>query len=130
VTESTLAAVGGTAWVLAWLCAAVGIWKRRAPWRYAGYALGLVALASGIAGVRVREAHDARRLAVVLEPGRLRSLPVLGSEAAAPVLTGEVARTLRQEGVWSLVRLGDDREGWIESDQIEPIGRPWASGRR
>jgi tetratricopeptide (TPR) repeat protein len=130
VTESTLAAVGGTAWVLAWLCAAVGIWKRRAPWRYAGYALGLVALASGIAGVRVREAHDARRLAVVLEAGRLRSLPVLGSEAAAPVLTGEVARALRQEGVWSLVRLGDAREGWIESDQIEPIGRPWASGRR
>ena len=42
----------------------------------------------------------------------------------------EVARTVREEGVWSLVRLGDDREGWLETDHLEPIARPWANGRR
>ena len=130
VSESTVAIVGGSAWALGWLFAAFGIWRRRAVWRYAGYALGIAALSCAILGVRVREAYDARRLAVVLEPGRLRSLPVLGSEAGAPVLTGEVARTVREEGVWALVRLGDDREGWIESDQLEPIARPWSNGRR
>jgi hypothetical protein len=129
VTESTVAIIGGSAWLLGWLTAAFGIWRRRAAWRYAGYGLGIVAVACAVIGVRVREAYDARRLAVVLEPARLRSLPVLGSEAGAPVLTGEVARTVREEGVWALVRLGDDREGWIESDQLEPIARPWSTGR-
>ena len=130
LTESAVAIVGGAAWVLGWIFAALGIWRRRASWRYIGYALGIAAVSCAIVGVRVREAFDARRLAVVVEAGRLRSLPVLGSEAGAPVLTGEVARTVREEGVWSLVRLGDDREGWIESDQLEPIARPWSSGRR
>ena len=130
ITESTVAIVGGGAWVLGWILAALGIWRRRAAWRYTGYALGSAALSCAIVGVRVREAFDARRLAVVVEAGRLRSLPVLGSEAGAPVLTGEVARTVREEGVWALVRLGDDREGWIESDQLEPIARPWSSRRR
>ena len=130
VAESTVAMLGGGAWVLGWICAALGIWRRRAGWRYVGYALGILAIACAIVGVRVREAYDARRLAVVVEAGRLRSLPVLGGEAGAPVLTGEVARTVREEGVWSLVRLGDDREGWLESDQLEPIARPWSTGRR
>ena len=129
VTESFVALVGGLAWVLGWLCLAVGIWKRRAPWRYAAYSLGIVALLSGLAGVRVREAYDAKRLAIIVEPARLRALPVLGGEAGAPVLTGEVARTVREEGVWSLVRMGDDREGWMETDQLEPIARPWSNRR-
>jgi hypothetical protein len=130
LTESTLAAAGGGAWLLGWLVLAVGIWRRKAAFRYAAYALGIIAVASAVAGVRVREAFDARRLAVVVDADRLRSLPVLGSEAGAPVLTGEVARTIREEGVWSLVRLGDDREGWLETDHLEPIARPWANGRR
>jgi hypothetical protein len=130
LTESTLAAVGGSAWLLGWLVLAVGIWRRKAAFRYAAYALGIIAVASAVAGVRVREAIDARRLAVVVDADRLRSLPVLGSEPGAPVLTGEVARTIREEGVWSLVRLGDDREGWLETDHLEPIARPWANGRR
>jgi len=130
VSESTLAAAGGTAWLLAWLALAVGIWRRKVALRYAAYALGTVAVASAVAGVRVREAFDARRLAVVVDADRLRSLPVLGSEPGAPVLTGEVARTIREEGVWSLVRLGDEREGWLETDHLEPIARPWSNGRR
>ena len=130
VNERVVALVGGLAWLIGWLCAAVGIWRRKARWRYAGYALGIVAVGAGIVGIRVRESYEARRLSVVVEAARLRALPVLGSEAGAPVLTGEVARTVREEGVWSLVRLGDDREGWVETDQLEPIARPWASGRR
>ena len=130
VTEATVAAIGGGAWLLGWLALAVGIWRRKPVFRYAAYALGIVAVASAIAGVRVREAFDARRLAVVVDADRLRSLPVLGSEPGAPVLTGEVARTIREEGVWSLVRLGDDREGWLETDHLEPIARPWANGRQ
>jgi tetratricopeptide (TPR) repeat protein len=129
IDESTVAVVGGSAWLLAWLLAAIGIWRRRAAWRYAAYTLGIVAVGSGIIGVRVREAYHARRLAVVVDASRLRSLPALGGEAGAPVLTGEVARTVREEGVWSLVRLGDDREGWLETDHLEPIARPWANGR-
>jgi uncharacterized protein YgiM (DUF1202 family) len=116
--------------LLGWLVLAVGIWRRKPAFRYAAYALGMIAVASAIAGVRIREAFDARRLAVVVDADRLRSLPVLGSEPGAPVLTGEVARTVREEGVWSLVRLGDDREGWLETDHLEPIARPWANGRR
>jgi hypothetical protein len=130
LSESTVAAAGGTAWVLGWLVLAVGIWRRKAGLRYAAYALGIVAIACGVAGVRVREAYEARRLAVVVDADRLRSLPVLGSEPGAPVLTGEVARTIREEGVWSLVRLGDEREGWLETDHLEPIARPWSNGRR
>ena len=130
VSESAVAIAGGSAWVLAWLVLAVGIWRRKAAFRYAAYALGIVAVACAVAGVRVREAFDARRLAVVVDADRLRSLPVLGSEAGAPVLTGEVARTVREEGVWSLVRLGDEREGWLETDHLEPIARPWSNGRR
>jgi uncharacterized protein YgiM (DUF1202 family) len=98
--------------------------------RYVAYALGIVAVTGAVMGVRVREAYQARRLGVVVDADRLRSLPVLGSEPGAPVLAGEVARTIREEGVWSLVRLGDDREGWLETDHLEPIARPWSSGRR
>ena len=130
VSESTVAAGGGLAWIAAWLFATVGIWRRRRPWRYAAYALGVVAIASGIVGVRVREARDARRLSVVVDAARLRSLPALGSEPGSPVLTGEIARTVREEGVWSLVRTGDDREGWVETDRLESIARPWATGPR
>jgi hypothetical protein len=130
VTESSVSMIGGSAWVLGWFVLGVGIWRRRAAWRYLAYTLGIVAVASGIAGIRVREAYEARRLGVVVDADRLRSLPVLGGEPGAPVLTGEVARTVREEGVWSLVRLGDDREGWIETDHLEPISRPWTSGRR
>ena len=127
LTESTAAAVGGGAWLLGWLVLAVGVWRRKAGLRYAAYVLGIVAVASAVTGVRVREAFNARRLSVVVDADRLRSLPVLGSEPGAPVLTGEVARTVREEGVWTLVRLGDDREGWLETDHLEPIARPWAN---
>jgi hypothetical protein len=130
VNESTLAAVGGAAWLLGWLVLAVGVWRRKAVLRYVAYALGIVAVTGAVMGVRVREAYQARRLGVVVDADRLRSLPVLGSEPGAPVLAGEVARTIREEGVWSLVRLGDDREGWLETDHLEPIARPWSSGRR
>lgn len=130
VSERTVAIVGGFAWVAAWLLVAAGLWRRRPGLRYAAYGFGIAAVASGIVGVRVREARDARRLAVVVEASRLRALPALGSEAGAPVLTGEVARTVREEGVWSLVRTGDDREGWVETDRLEPIARPWATGPR
>ena len=130
ISERGVALLGGSAWVLAWLCAAAGIWRRHAGWRYAAYGLGIVAVGAGIVGVRVREAYDARRLVVIVEPERLRALPVLGAEAGAPVLTGELARTVRKEGVWSLIRTGDEREGWIQSDQLEPISKPWASGPR
>ena len=130
ISERLVAMLGGAAWLLAWLCGAVGIWRRRAGWRYAAYGLGIVAAIAAIAGVRVHEAYEAKRLVVVVEPERLRALPVLGGEPGAPILTGEVARTVRQEGVWSLVRTGDDREGWIQTDQLEPISRPWALGRR
>jgi hypothetical protein len=130
LTESSAAMIGGGAWLLAWLVLAVGIWRRKPVLRYAAYGFGVIAIAAGVAGVRVREAYDARRLAIVVEPARLRALPVLGGEPGAPVVSGEVARTVREEGVWSLVRMGDDREGWLETDQLEPIARPWASGRR
>lgn len=128
VSETIVAIIGGIAWVAAWLVAAAGIWRRQRPWRTAAYGLGIVALLSGIVGIRVREARNAKRLGVVVEAARLRSLPALGSDPGAPVLTGEIARTVREEGVWSLIRMGDDREGWVETDRLEPIARPWASG--
>jgi hypothetical protein len=130
VSEHLVAIIGGLAWVFGWLCAALGLWRRKPAWRYVAYALGIVAVCAGIAGIRVREAYDARRLGVVVEAARLRALPVLGGEAGAPILTGEVARTVREEGVWSLVRTGDEREGWIETAHLEPISKPWAHGRR
>ena len=130
VSESAVAAVGGLAWIMAWIFAAVGIWQRRRPWRYTAYTSGIIAVASGVVGVRVREARDARRLSVVVDAARLRSLPALGGELGSPVLMGEIARTVREEGVWSLVRTGDDRDGWMETDRLEPIARPWATGPR
>lgn len=130
VPETVIAIVGGACWLLGWGLAAIGIWRRQRRWRYAAYGLGAVAIVSAVVGVRAREAHDARRLGVVVDAERLRSLPALGGEPGSPVLTGEVARTVREQGVWSLVRTGDDREGWIETERLEPIARPWASGRR
>jgi tetratricopeptide (TPR) repeat protein len=130
ITESTVAVLGGGTWLLGWFVLGLGIWRRKPVLRYAAYGLGVIAIAAGVAGIRVREARDARRLAIVVETARLRALPVLGGEPGAPVVAGEVARTVREEGVWSLVRMGDDREGWLETDQLEPIARPWASGRR
>ncbi|HUQ82106.1 MAG TPA: BatD family protein [Gemmatimonadaceae bacterium] len=129
ITEASVAMVGGLAWLIGWLCAAIGIWRRKAAWRYAAYVLGIGALAAAIAGVRAREAFDARRLAIVTEPARLRAMPVLGGEPGAPALSGEVARAVREEGVWSLVKMGDDREGWLETDKLEPIARPWSRRR-
>ena len=67
VTESTVAIVGGSAWLLGWLVLRGRYLASRAPFRYVAYALGIVAVASAVVGVRVREAFDARRLAVVVD---------------------------------------------------------------
>jgi hypothetical protein len=59
-----------------------------------------------------------KRVAVVRETTRLNSQPVLGSERGPSAVIGEVVRLRGARGAWTLVRLDDGREGWIDGSDL------------
>ena len=108
-------------WISGWSIVASRCWRRRPALRLA--VATLVIAGAGAAAARVFEDRiEGRDLAVVIDPGPLRALPALGAEGGAVPMGGEVAHVLQREGVWTRVELDGDREGWIASERLAPLG--------
>ena len=114
-------------WCVAWLVAAVLAFRRRAPHRVGtrrlAYAAGLVGLLLLFGALDLDQRQAARNLAVIRSTARISSDPALGGDTKGTAVVGEVARTVRRQGAWTLVSLDDDREGWIESSRLISIER-------
>lgn len=108
-------------WVAGWGAVALLRWRRRPALRLT---IATLAIAGGAAaGARVFEDRlEGRDLAVVVDPGPLRALPALGADGGAVPLAGEVARVVQRDGVWTRVALDGDRDGWIASERLAPLG--------
>jgi hypothetical protein len=46
---------------------------------------------------------------------------MLGAEQGAEILTGDVARVMGVQGVWTRIRLPDRRRGWVESSRVRTL---------
>ena len=108
-------------WVGGWLAVARRCWRRRPALRLTLATLVLAGAAS--VGARLFEDRlEGRDLAVVTEPVPLRALPALGSESGAVPITGEVARIVTRQGVWTQIALDGGRDGWIASERLARLG--------
>ncbi len=108
-------------WIAGWLAVARRCWQRRPALRLT--IATLVIAGSAATGARMFEERvEGRDLAVVIDPGPLRTLPALGSEGGAVPMVGEVARVVERQGVWTRVALDGDREGWIASERLALLG--------
>lgn len=118
VPSAVPAALAIALWVGAWLLIA---WRpaERAAWTRGAGALALAAsVAVFLAGRLVERQQQGGDLAVVAEPGPLRSLPALAAEARIGVARGEMARIEERRGVWRRVRLDGGRTGWMEAERL------------
>ncbi len=96
--------------------------RRPDPRLWAGaLACYVAAIATAGGGVLASRALDVRGLAVVRAPTALRPEPAPGAYGVAPVVTGEVAELVADEGDWRRVRLDGDRDGWLRSAQVAPL---------
>lgn len=108
-------------WIALWIAVARSCWRRRPALRLT--IVTLVLAGSAAVGARLFEDRlEGRDLVVVTDPGALRALPALGSEGGAVPLVGEVARVVQRQGVWTRVSLDGDRDGWIASERLAPLG--------
>jgi hypothetical protein len=123
VPATWAALLAGALWLAAWALGAVAAWRRDRLIGRTGGAIAVLAMVAGVAGYRALESQRGERLAVITDGTLLRSLPALGGESGAPVLTGEVVETVGAQGVWTHVRLSDDRDGWIESARVQSIAQ-------
>ncbi len=109
-------------WVAGWLAVARLRWRRRPALRLT--VITLVVAGSAAVGARLFEDRlEGRNLVVVTDPGPLRALPALGAEGGAVPLAGEVARVVQRQGVWTRIALDGDRDGWIASERLAPLGK-------
>lgn len=127
VSSSVAFWVAAAAWCVGWLLAVVVAFWRKAPhrvgirrWAYAASMVGAFML---FAALELDQQQAARNLTVVRSTSRISSDPALGGEAKGTAVIGEVARAIRRQGVWTLVSLDDDRQGWIESDRLLSLER-------
>lgn len=108
-------------WLAGWGVVIRRCWQRRAALRLA--IATLVVAGTAATGARMFEDRlEGRNLAVIVEPGPLRALPALGAEGEAVPVTGEVARVVQRQGVWTRISLDGGREGWIASERLAPLG--------
>jgi hypothetical protein len=108
-------------WIAGWIAVARLCWLRRPALRLT--LATLIVAGSAATGARLYEERvDGRDLAVVVDPGPLRALPALGAEGGAVPMVGEVARVVQRQGVWTRVSLDGDRDGWIASERLAPLG--------
>jgi hypothetical protein len=108
-------------WIAGWIAVARLCWQRRPALRLA--IATLVVAGSAAAGARMYEERmEGRDLAVVIDPAPLRVLPALGAEGGAVPMVGEVARVVQRQGVWTRVSLDGERDGWIASERLAPLG--------
>ncbi|MHB1311215.1 MAG: hypothetical protein ACYC3L_04285 [Gemmatimonadaceae bacterium] len=108
-------------WLAGWAVLARRAWRGRP---IAGRAAGLVAACAVLilAAAWLDDIDRGARFAVVTRPEPLRALPVLGADRGVAPLTGEVARILTRQGAWAQVRLDGNREGWIATEFLLPLG--------
>ena len=109
-------------WLAGWIAVARLCWRRRPALRLTLVTL-IVAGAAAVGARLFEDRLEGRDLVVVTDPGPLRSLPALGAEGGAVPLVGEVARVVRRQGVWTRIALDGDRDGWIASERLAPLGR-------
>lgn len=108
-------------WLAGWIAIGRLCWRRRPVLRLT--IATIVVAGSAAVGARLFEDRlEGRDLAVVTDPGPLRALPALGAEGGAVPLAGEVARVVQRQGVWTHVALDGDRDGWIASERLAPLG--------
>ena len=115
------------AWLaLAFWCAAWGIDALRVHRRGRGggrlaVTFGVFAAVLALVAIDLGDRLDGRQLRVVRQLAHLSAVPALGGENVATAATGEVARVVRRDGVWTRVALDNGREGWIASEQLRPL---------
>ncbi len=108
-------------WIAGWIAVTRLCWLRRPALRLT--IATLVVAGAAATGARLYEERvEGRDLAVVVDPGPLRALPSLGTEGGPVPMVGEVARVVQRQGVWTRVSLDGDREGWIASERLAPLG--------
>ncbi|MBI2796440.1 MAG: BatD family protein [Gemmatimonadetes bacterium] len=111
-------------WSAAWLGLAAAV-SRGSAVGAVGASLALVlALAAGLAAGVVHRRLAAAPLAVVRGGDPLRSLPALGADPAAQILTGEIARIDTATGPWARITLDGDRGGWIARERLLELALP------
>ena len=109
------------------MIAAILVLRRSLPGRVgvrrSAYAVAIGGVLLVLAGLDVDQRLAARNLIVIRSTSRLSSDPALVGETKGTAVIGEVARTLRRQGAWTLVSLDDEREGWIESSTLASLER-------
>ncbi len=122
VTVSQIGVVGLILWLSAW--SLLALWRRngRSSLRTGGILLLMGVVVALIAGLRQQEIVDGRGTAVVLAVTNLRDLPALSADPGVQAQPGEVVRVLTHQGVWTRIRLLDDRIGWVGSQRITELG--------
>jgi hypothetical protein len=121
VSSGEMATLALMLWISVWTLLALRAGGRPVP-SGALLALAGAIVVTGTAAGGMREVERGVRLAVVGEGGMLRTLPALGGDRGAIVLTGEVARTRARQGVWTRVELDGGRVGWVETQRLVPLG--------
>ncbi len=110
-------------WVAGWIVVTRLLWRRRSDTAMRFAIATLIFAGGAAAGARLFEDRiEGRDLAVVIDPGPLRPLPALGADAGAVPLVGEVAHIVQRQGVWTHIELDGDRDGWIASERLAPLG--------
>jgi hypothetical protein len=119
--SANVAAIAAAAlWLVAWVTIALGI-RRRPTIVRIGTTVGAVSLAVLLVGAWIFDRGRGEKLGIVVQSTRLRASPALAAEENATALTGELTRTVGEQGAWSNVRLSDGRAGWIETDRLERL---------
>ncbi|HEY0778824.1 MAG TPA: BatD family protein [Gemmatirosa sp.] len=114
-------AAAAALWLLATAVSAARAGARPGAHWSGALACYLVAVACAGAAAIASRALDVRGLAVVRAPATLRPDPSVTAIGVAPVVAGEVAELVDDEGGWRRVRLDGDREGWLRAAQVAPL---------
>jgi tetratricopeptide (TPR) repeat protein len=115
--------VAAACWVLAWLLAAAAAWRRAATLRPWAWGVGALAGVAAAGAWRADGAARADRVVVIRESASLRTVPALGGDPVAAAHVGEVGEITGEQGAWARVRLAENREGWVGSEQVQRLGR-------
>jgi len=119
---SPAAGLALAAWLVAWGTVAWRVRRRVPTVPPLGWAAFVAAVTLGAAAAYATTVREADDRAVIAEGGPLRALPALAADPSATVMPGDVARTTERRGVWTRVQLEGDREGWVETDRLVPLG--------
>jgi hypothetical protein len=115
-------------WVGAWLLALLRAAGRRGVSRRLVASLASLAMLLGAGAILLDERLAARKLVVVGETTPLRSLPALGADPVVTLHPGQIARSVHQQGEWTLVALDGEQEGWVTASTLVSLARDQSLG--